>query len=264
LRFKNSFIDFMLHVFLLYNKQKLKKFKKMNTNEILQKIKRNEIDINNQTNFVSLVVKALMHKLNHSISIRNKFIPHIILNTGDDIMYLESKGYLYDVSETTNESYIYNSVPRCIVEIGSIEVLIDQLTNPYVRGMFELDLDESLYNFSAEFRRVPLKISVSLNYYFDSFLDALEASQYIITNLLTLQNFDVSYLGQTIVSSFIVPQNHSIEKQIQFDALTTESKLKSLSVDLDIETNLPVFDNSTVMSADRVIKSTDLVLTVQI
>ena len=56
-------------------------------------------------------------------------------------MYLENKGQ--DQSKEplnqTNEDFVYNSVPRCIVDMDTIEVLEDQITSPYVRGNFDIE-----------------------------------------------------------------------------------------------------------------------------
>ena len=60
--------------------------------------------------FFAILVKGLMLKLNKDISIRDIPIPHIIVHTGSDALYLEKKGYDNSVEplEISNENYIYN------------------------------------------------------------------------------------------------------------------------------------------------------------
>ena len=217
------------------------------------KIVKGEIDVNNQELFMSTLFKALLHNLNHQMMLRDKNIPHFILNTGDDIMWLENKGQdnSKEPYQVSNEDYIYNSVPRCMVNLGGIEVLEDQITSPYSRGEFEISTDDILQGFSAEFRRMPLKFSVTLKYYLDSFTDVLSVTQYIITKLLFIRTFKFDYLGQIIEASYKVPTSFDDEKNITFDGGTTEQKLRTIELTLDVETNMPVYDERTTINCEN-------------
>jgi hypothetical protein len=217
------------------------------------KIVKGEIDVNNQELFMSTLFKALLHNLNHQMMLRDKNIPHFILNTGDDIMWLENKGQdnSKEPYQVSNEDYIYNSVPRCMVNLGGIEVLEDQITSPYSRGEFEISDDDILQSFSAEFRRMPLKFSVTLKYYLDSFTDVLSVTQYIITKLLFIRTFKFDYLGQMIEASYKVPTSFDNEKNITFDGGTTEQKLRTIELSLEVETNMPVYDERTTINCEN-------------
>lgn len=221
------------------------------------KIVKGEIDVNNNELFMSTLFKALLYNLNHQMMLRDKNIPHFILNTGDDIMYLENKGQdnSKEPQQVSNEDYIYNSVPRCIVNLGGIEVLEDQITSPYSRGEFEISTDDILQAFSAEFRRMPLRFSVTLKYYLDSFTDVLSVTQYIITKLLFIRTFKFDYLGQTIEASYKVPTSFDNEKNITFDGGTTEQKLRTIELTLEVETNMPVYDERTAIGSGNCIKT---------
>lgn len=223
--------------------------------DLQNKIVKGEIDINNTELFVSSLLKALIYKLNEDIVMRNKTLEHFILNTGDDIMYLERKGYDHskEPQEVTNENYIYNTVPRCIVNMDSINILDDQLTSPYTRGYFDLTYEDNTYGFNAEYRRMPMKLSVSLKYYLDSFTDALEVTQQIITKLLFIQNYKFSYMGQTMAATYKVPTDMTIDKNITFDGGTTDSKLRTIELELEVETNMPVYNPLTAIKNDNYI-----------
>ena len=229
-------------------KKDIKENKKLDL-ELQHKIVEDSIDVNNQELFISSMFKAFLYQLNKSIKLRNKIVPHFMLNTGDDIMYLERKGQKQSKEplEQTNEDFIYNSVPRCIVDFDTIEVLEDQITNPYVRGNFDIEYKKNTYGFNAEFRRMPLKLSVSLKYYLDNFNDTLAISQYIITKMLFIQTFSFAYMGQTIQASYKVPTSFQGEKNVTFDGGTTEQKLRTISLTLEIETNMPVYNNRTAV-----------------
>jgi hypothetical protein len=224
--------------------------------ELENKIHQGEIDVNNQELFIKSLFRALVYKLNTQIALRNKKIPHFVLNTGDDIMYLEVKGQdqSKEPKKQINEDFVYNSVPRCIVNLGDIEVLEDQITNPYTRGNFEIEYEDSLVGITAEFRRLPIKLNIPLKYYLDSFTDVLDVTQKIMTKMLFIQTFKFDYLGQMIQASYKVPTSYSHDKNITFDGGTTEQKLRTIELQLEVETNMPVFDNRTAIQTDNYIK----------
>lgn len=219
-----------------------------------------EIDINNSEMFITTCVKALIYELNSSLKLRGKLIPHMIINTGDDIMYLEVKGqdYALEPGQVTNENYVYNTVPRCIVDVGSVEMLYDQLTNPYTKGHFDYSTETGTYGFVAEFRRMPLKIGVSLKYYVDSFTDAMYVTQEIISIMAVVRKYTFTYLGQTIQATYTIPASMDTDKNITFDGGTTESKLRSIELSIDVETNYPVYDGRTAVEGSRMIRNEQL------
>jgi hypothetical protein len=221
-------------------------------NEIIKQINQGVIDLNEKQSFFSTVIKGFMFKMNNTLKLRDKYIPHIILNTGDDIMYLEVKGYDYD-EPVSNEDYIYNIMPRCMVQVDDINVQVDQLSS-YSRGEFVIEHDDDLFGVIADFRRVPLKINMNLKYYFDSFTDAINVAQQVLSKCAFVNNFEVSYLGQNIISSFELPEGETIEKMIEFDGLTMESKNKTMSFSLEILTNYPVILNGTVVKSNSFAK----------
>lgn len=226
--------------------------------ELQHKIVKGEIDINNKELFIGTLFKALLNNLNSQMKLRDKIINHFIINTGDDIMWLENKGQdnSKEPYQVSNEDYVYNTIPRCIVNMGSIEVLEEQVTSPYTRGNFEIDYDDILRGFSAKFRRVPIKMTVDLKYCLDSFSDVLFVTQKIISEMLFIKTFKFDYMGQTVQASYKVPTSYSHEKNITFDGGTTEQKLRTIEISLDVETNIPVFDERTAIELDKIIKTT--------
>lgn len=229
----------------------------MNIDQIINDIKVGRIDINNQQLFFSLLIKGLLLKLDDDILIRNISIPHIIIHTGSDEMYLEKKGYDFSKEplDVSNESYIYNIIPRCVVKPSGIDLLPDQLTNPYSIGTFQYESETDIFTFSSEYRRMPLKLTVDLEYYTDSFRDMMELTQQIITKLCFIRIFHITYLGQMITCSYKIPESFSGEYMTELDGQTTESKSRKLNISIEVETNLPVISQKTVMDASKYSKS---------
>lgn len=221
-----------------------------------QRIIKGEVDINNTELFFGNMIKGALLFLNDTISLRDKSIPHFILNTGDEILYRELMHYKYDTKNVTDEDFVYNSIPRCIVSPADLNVEPDQLTQPYCRGNFELEDSGHLYEFSAEMRRLPIKTTLGLKYYVDSFTDALALSQKIMTNIATIRTYKFTYMGETIIASLTFPNSTQIEKPAEL-SFGDESRFKTVSIDLELSTNIPVYNNRTAVETGAVITDWD-------
>lgn len=230
------------------------------TKKIVEKIRAGEIDINNQELFFSTFIKGLLLKLNQDISIRNIPVPHIVVHTGSDALYLEQKDYNQSIEplSVSNENYVYNIIPRCVVTPGGVDLLIDQLTNPYILGQIQYDDGETLYNLCGEFRRIPLKLNVELKYFTDSYRDLLELIQQIISNLSFVRTYNITYMGQQILCSYKIPESFSDEHMTELDGKTQDNKNHTLPLTIEVETNFPVFEKRTIMHADNFISKPNI------
>lgn len=239
----------------------------MTSSEIKEHIIKGGIDPNSCEDFFGGCIKAVLLWLNDNIllmkdGVTPRKVPHFILNTGDELMYRELMNYQYDRGgKVTDEDFVYNAIPRCIVETGSISTQPDQLTQPYVRGVFELPYDGQLWEFSAETRRVPVQLSLSLKYYIDSFQDALALSQRFITDILYIRTLKFQYMGETVQVSLKFPESFDTEKPTSLE-FGNEGRFKTISIDLQVDTNIPVYNPRTAVPTDKVISVTknDIIL----
>lgn len=223
----------------------------MSGKELVEKIRRGEVDCNNLQNFFTTMIRALMLDLNKLMKIRSIPVPHMIINTGDDTMWLLEKEYDYskEPCEITNEQYIYNVIPRCTLSLGGVDTAPDQLSNPYVRGNFQYEIDNQLYTLNGECRRMPIKMQITLNYLLGSFNDALEMVQHVFTKLVFLRTFKFVYMGQTMIASYKLPESLQDEHQTELTGDTTDSKHHKIEVQLELESNIPVYAPKTVVEA---------------
>lgn len=227
----------------------------MDAKEIRKKIIEGEIDPNNMELFYGDMIKACILYLNDHIKLRDKSIPHYIMNTGDEIMFRDAQNYTYSRNEITGEDNMYSEIPRCIIDIDTITTMPDQLSSPYVRGVYELTYDDTLYEFTAEVRRMPCSITINLTYYIDSYTDCLRLSQKLLTELGYIRLFKFCYLGEDVMCSMKLPDSASIDHPttLSFD---TDNRFKKLTLSIDIESNLPIYDNRTTIESDMVITKT--------
>lgn len=228
----------------------------MTNREIAEKIRSGEIDCNNQDLFFSILSKGLLFALRDCISVRKKPVPHYIVNTGDELMALEVKGQdnSKEPLEVVNENHIHTIVPRCVVTPKGVNLLPDQLTSPYANGVFQMDDGENVITFTSEFRRMPMNITYELVYLTDSYTDSLEIVQQIITKLAFIRTFNITYMGQMIKCSYNLAENYDTENMLEFDEATTDDRRRKLTFDITVETNIPVFNERTVIPADNYIK----------
>ena len=223
--------------------------------ELVEQIRRGEADINIHQLFFSKLIKAFMLNISEQMTVRGQMVPHMIINTGDDTMWLLEKDYNFakEPYENTNEQYVYNIVPRCVIDVGSMDTVPDQLTNPYTRGYFQYEKDGQIKTFSAEVRRMAVKINLDLKYYVSSFTDMLELAQHIMTKLAYIRTFKFVYMGQTIRASYKVPEVFDGEHLADMDGTTQENKNRIISMSLEVESTLPVYAEQTVVEAGNVI-----------
>lgn len=227
---------------------------------VVERIRNGALDINIQELFFSVLIKGLLYKLNNEIKIRGNYVPHLILHTGDDRMWLETKDYDASIEPMTisNEQAVYSIIPKCIVNTSSIDLDINQLTSPYSIGALQLHIDDEdikgIYSLSGEFRRMPIKLGVELKYYTDSYTDMLELIQNVIANLSFIRTFDIVYMGQKIKCSYKIPETFGEEHTIDIDGAMTDNRNHSLSLSLEVETNMPVFNNKTIMPNNIITK----------
>ena len=223
--------------------------------DIIQDIRNGALDINSQELFFPLVIKGLLRSLNDSIYIRKLPVPHYIMHTGDDRMFLEQKGY--DISKEpehiSNEDWIYSITPKCIVNPGGIDLDTAQLTSPYSTGKCQLEYNDNIIALSGEFRRLPAKLSVDLKYYTDSYTDMMELIQYVTTKLAFIHTYDIVYMGQKIKCSYKIPDSFGEEHTMDIDGTLQDYREHILSLSIEVETNLPVFENRTMVLADKII-----------
>lgn len=223
--------------------------------QISEMIKNETIDINTQENFLSKVIKGVMYDLNTIIKVRGKNVPHLIISTGDDTMYLDVKGQnqAIEPQDISNENYVYSVIPRGVVTPSGINLETDQLSSPYTRGRLQVEYDDTLYEMTAEFRRMPMTMRISIKYILDTFTDTLNLMQHIITHLSFVRTFTIIYMGQQITCSYRFPEAMEEQFNAQFDGLSTDAKYKTVEIELEVETNIPVFYPRTVIPADMVI-----------
>lgn len=206
--------------------------------------------------FFALIMKGVLAFLNKNIILNGKSIQHFVFNTGSSYMYLENDGYEFSMCETSGEDQMYMKMPRCVCNFGDISVPQEELTSQYVRGIYERvsSLTGKMKSYSAELRRLPLEISLSLQYILSTTNESLILMQELIDKIIFQRYFNIVYLGQRIKCSIEFPQNMKFEFN-KIDMASPETKQKTISLELKICTNYPIINLETELDGNSVIGS---------
>lgn len=211
---------------------------------------------NKDERFFSIVIKGALSWLTRNIILYNKPVKHFIYNTGSSIMYVETNGYEMSWNETTGEDQIYMSRPRCIVNIGDINIEKSELTQPHIRGVYErkvkYETGTNIQCFNAEIRRIPITIQLNLNYVLSSFNESIVLTEELISKFLFQQYFNVVYLGQNIMCSLEIPESFHIETN-KIDMTSTETNQKNISCSINLCCNYPRINEKTEIPNEKVI-----------
>lgn len=228
----------------------------MTKDEVIENIRNGEIDLNGQSSFFGALIKGFIWNLNQQIKLRDKSIPHFIVNTGDETIYTEIKGNNETANPLNieNENYIYTKIPRCAISPKGITFVGDQCTNPYSAGVCQYEDDDNLITLTGEFRRISMTMAFELEYLLDSFTDYLTICQQIASKMAFVRTFNIVYMGQKIPCSYKIPDSFDGEYNIDFDFASTDDKRKKISLSIEVETVFPVFDPGTMMATDKYIK----------
>ena len=60
-------------------------------------------------------------------------------------------------------------------------------------------------------------------------------------------------MGQNITCSYKIPDSFGEEHTMDIDGSLSDNRTHSLNMSLEVETNMPVFNNRTIMPADNII-----------
>lgn len=195
--------------------------------------------------YFALLLKGALSWLTRNIVLYDKGIRHFIFNTGSAYMYLESNGYEFSWNETSGEDQVYMHMPRCIVEIGNITVPTEELTAPFVRGVYERRLEDgSVQGFNAEIRRLPIELNLTLKYVLSNFNESIVLLQELIDKIIFQRFFRIVYLGQVIDCSIEFPNDFTTQIN-KIDMTSAETNQKNIELSVKICSNYPIVNEKT-------------------
>lgn len=191
--------------------------------------------------FFSILVKGTMSWLTRNIVLYGEPILHYIFNTGSSVMYIESNGFEYKEKEATGEDWIYHRIPRCVCEMQDISVPQEELSNPFVRGVYERRSGDDIVGFNSEIRRLPVEMTFHLHYVLANTNESLILLEELMNKLSFQQYFNIVFLGQIIECSLEYDGSNKIDFN-KIDMTSTETNVKTIDFNIKICSNYPIIN----------------------
>jgi len=208
---------------------------------------------NRDERFFSVLMKGVINWLNRNIIMYGKPINHFIFNTGSSIMFVESNGYEFSWNETTGEDQMYMHLPRCVINIEGISIPKEELTNPFARGSYERRDGNFIRGYNAEIRRLPIEMSLSLEYVLSNYNESIVLLQEILDKIIFQKYFNITYLGQIIRCSIeFSPDSTKIEYN-KIDMSSPEDKNRRINLSVTVCSNYPIINTRSEISTDKII-----------
>ena len=114
---------------------------------------------------------------------------------------------------------------------------------PNIRGVYERSNNSNIEGFNAEFRRMPIQISMSLNYVLSNFNESIVLLEELISKLSFQRYFKIVYLGQLIECSVEFPTSNTININ-KIDMASTDTNQKNIFSALSSSSYLIISDSS--------------------
>lgn len=220
------------------------------------------INFNKDDSLVRHILLGLISEMNKKIwyydyhdedDIRKVEIPFFISMIGSE-KFLYEEFLLDDLVDPTKKNAIgnYDKVPRGMVQLESIEINGDELTNKHNYGIYQRDVDGELKSFRAQFRRIPLILSLKATIICDSYLSIMKAMERAIKFMYktNVYNVDVgTYLEGTYRTrcAYSIPESYDSESPIEFSL--EDKKEYHVNFDIELKTFFLVFEKEGEMFA---------------
>jgi len=147
-------------------------------------------------------------------------------------------------------------IPRGTIFLTGVSVLSGNLTNRYVRGYYNKEVDGELKRFNSYINSIPVQLNFSAEILVDTSIDTFKIIQSAIAVLYRTLVFNVNYKGFRIPTQAGFPDNYNTDKQFEFTYGNTD-RLKT-TFDIELQSYLPIPDPTQEFFAGNNIQQTNL------
>lgn len=147
-------------------------------------------------------------------------------------------------------------IPRGTVFLTGVSVLSGNLTNRYVRGYYNKEVDGELKRFNSYINSIPVQLNFSAEILVDTSIDTFKIIQSAIGVLYRTLVFNVNYKGFRIPTQAGFPDNYNTDKQFEFTYGNTD-RLKT-TFDIELQSYLPIPDPTQEFFAGNTIQQTSI------
>ena len=202
------------------------------------------------------VIVGLLNVLNRKLvylqakdadTVEEKTVPFFYQNYGDERFMQDF--FMINGVECEGPKYAEGNidpVPRGIVNMTSMTINSASLTNRFIRGTFNKEIEDehgtTIKAYSAYLNPIPLTILFDVEIRSSSFTEALKIIQQAIDTFYKVVIYAVDFNGLRIPCQVGFSQDYSVEKPVTYSY--GEDNNISVKFTLEMETYQPVFDKT--------------------
>jgi hypothetical protein len=176
-------------------------------------------------------------------------VPFYFSTTGTE-RYLQDN-FLNNIDfdpENLKAETFYNSIPRGIVELTSVNIEASAIVNKYVRMFHQKQEDDGTLNtYNTEAYWVPIILNVDCKVYVDSILDQLKCTESLIRTFFKNKSYQVDVAYTRIPCLILFPEDYTNERAVEFSF--TDKREFTTNFSLQIKTYIPIFKEETSIFA---------------
>lgn len=180
------------------------------------------------------------------LSLQTKFrkyredFPVYIFNTGDEVYMFNWKdsdgpGKTFKVGD------IYQSKPRLEIKIDDLQINSDQLTMPFVEGVFTIPIDKRDTTFYGQVKRIPITYNVTATLVCDSLLHSFKYTELLLTMMYRSNTFEFWHAKRRHQGVYTIQDSLPTEKTIEM-AFSADSRDWKLGLTISVNMQFPAFD----------------------
>lgn len=147
-------------------------------------------------------------------------------------------------------------IPRGTIFLTGVSVLSGNLTNRFVRGYYNKEVDGELKRYNSYINSIPVQLNFSAEILVDTSIDTFKIVQSAISVFYRTLVFDVNFKGFRIPTQAGFPDSYATDKQFEFTYGNTD-RLKT-TFDIEVQCYLPLMDPALEFFAGNTIQETSL------
>lgn len=149
----------------------------------------------------------------------------------------------------------YEGIPRGVVSITTPSIDTSRLNNRFIRGSYIKEINGDIQEFNSKIQFIPLSWTIPCKILLASVTDATRVWELIIKLFYRAQVFSVYTEGMKISSHVGFPDSYDWESLREHSFGSPQQGQYEISIDLEVETWMPVKDLSTEFFAGNVMEN---------
>lgn len=191
-------------------------------------------------NFIERGFESFIRSLQTKFRKYREDFPVYIFNTGDEV-------YMFDWKDTGGSgktfkaSDIYQSKPRLEIKIDDLQINSDQLTMPFIEGVFTIPIDKRDTTFYGQVKRIPITYTVTATLVCDSLLHSFKYTELLLTMMYRSNTFEFWHAKRRHQGVYFIQDSLPTEKTVEM-SFSPDSRDWKLGLTINVNMQFPAFD----------------------